>query len=126
MSDSPQSFIESALWKKLFQYAKVAGRTLVEQSLVLVHTLKDSDTPVWARGTILSALAYFISPLDIIPDFIPIVGYADDLTALAAAAAAVAIHIKKEHREKARSRTDEWFGPRVNKGTESQPPPQAP
>lgn len=123
MSDIPPFLSESPLWKKLSKYAQIAGRTLVEQVLVLVHTLKDSDTPMWARGTIVSALAYFISPLDIIPDFLPGAGYSDDLTAIAAAVAAVAIHIKKEHRDKAREKADEWFGPRADKTEAFAPPP---
>ncbi|MEI6712669.1 MAG: YkvA family protein [Verrucomicrobiota bacterium] len=112
MSDNDPSFSEYRLWKKIAKHAKTIGRHLVEQALILANTLKDPDTPVWARGTILSALAYFLSPLDLIPDFIPVAGYSDDLTAIAAAIAAVAVHIKEAHRIAARTKADSWFGPR--------------
>ncbi len=108
--DSPPPQFESALARKLIGYAKTAGRVIVENVLTLSHTLRDPDTPLWARGAILSALAYFISPLDLIPDLIPGVGYTDDFTAIAACVAAVAMHVKKEHREQARLQAEKWFG----------------
>ena len=62
----------------------------------------DADTPVWAKGIIIGALGYFISPVDAIPDIVPVVGYTDDLGALAIALAAIAAHIKDEHVAKAK------------------------
>ncbi|MFO0211413.1 MAG: DUF1232 domain-containing protein, partial [Pseudanabaena sp.] len=56
------------------------------------------------------ALGYFIFPLDAIPDITPVVGYADDLGALAAAVAAVAIHIDENVKEKTRQKLKDWFG----------------
>ena len=122
MPERPTSASESALWRKVAKHAATTGRGLIERVLMLVNTLKDPDTPLWARGTILSALGYFLSPLDIIPDFIPVVGYADDTLALIAAVAAVAIHIKKEHREDAKLKLERWFG----KPDSTPPPPRDP
>lgn len=107
---SMESSTENALWEKLRKHAKRAGRKLVLTALTLLNTFRDPDTPVWAKGAIASALAYFISPLDIIPDFIPLAGYSDDLTTLVAAIAAVAVHIKQVHREKAQEAAVRWFG----------------
>lgn len=110
---SPQ-FSDSAFWEKLARYAKTAGRVLVEHALILYQVLKDADTPTWATAAIVSALAYFISPLDLIPDFIPVVGFTDDFAALVTALSAVAVHIKPVHRQLARETTDKWFGPQGN------------
>lgn len=107
-----KSYSEPTLWKKLGGYAVVAGKELVEKVLTLFEALKDGDTPAWARAVIISALGYFISPLDAIPDVIPGAGYADDLGAVAAALAAVAMHIKKEHVTTAKRRLESWFGKR--------------
>ena len=86
-----------------------AGREVVEKALVLFYTLKDKDTPVWARGIITAALGYFVLPTDAIPDIAPFVGYADDLGALGLAIATVAVHIKAEHWEKARAQLNKSF-----------------
>lgn len=104
-------FNDSAFWEKIRHFANTAGRALVEHSLILFHTLKDADTPAWAKGAILSALAYFISPLDLIPDFFPVVGYTDDFAAILAAIGAVAMHVKPTHRKKAADTVAKIFGP---------------
>ena len=67
-------------------------------------------TPGWAKATIIGALGYFISPIDAIPDITPVVGYADDLGALALAITAVAMFIDDDIKTKAREKLKEWFG----------------
>ena len=52
------------------------------------------------KVTIVSALGYFILPLDAIPDLTPGVGYADDLGALCIALTLAHAHIKDEHKQK--------------------------
>lgn len=114
--DYTRQYSEASLWKKLANFAVIAGKEVVEKALVLFEAWKDKDTPTWAKGVIVAALGYFISPFDAIPDLVPFAGYADDLGALAAAVATVAAHIKKEHVAKARATLRRWFG-----GAESQP-----
>ena len=63
----------------------------------------DKNTPTRVRGTILAALAYFVMPADLIPDFVIGLGFTDDLAVLTAAIAAVQRHIKPVHREAARA-----------------------
>jgi len=55
-------------------------------------------------------LVYFILPTDAIPDAIPVVGYSDDLGALAAAVGAVVMHITDEVKERAQTKMRDWFG----------------
>jgi uncharacterized membrane protein YkvA (DUF1232 family) len=52
---------------------------LRKQLLVLYFGLKDSRTPFYAKIPALFSVVYLISPIDLIPDFIPFVGYLDDL-----------------------------------------------
>ncbi|WCY74099.1 YkvA family protein [Pseudomonas aeruginosa] len=73
------------------------------------YAATDSDTPTWAKTTIYGALGYFISPIDVIPDITPIVGYTDDIGVLCAALAATATHIKAEHVTKAKETLKQWF-----------------
>jgi uncharacterized membrane protein YkvA (DUF1232 family) len=104
-----RSYSDKSFWKKLQRFAKVAGKEVVSKALLLYYCYSDPATPKWIKGVIVGALGYFISPLDAIPDAIPIAGFADDLGALAAAAALVAAHINKSHSEAAKKKLAEWF-----------------
>ncbi len=63
----------------------------------------DKSTPMRVRGTLLAALAYFVLPVDLVPDFLIGFGFTDDLAVLTAAITAIQGHIKPEHREAARA-----------------------
>jgi uncharacterized membrane protein YkvA (DUF1232 family) len=67
----------------------------------------DNKTPARVRGTLLAALAYFVLPLDFVPDFILGFGFTDDLSVLFAALGAIRSHIKPAHRAAARDFLDE-------------------
>ena len=101
---------EATLWEKIKRTFKRAGREVIKLVLTLLYCMHDSDTPMWAKATIIGALLYFISPVDAVPDFLP-GGYVDDLAVLGAAAVVVAAHIKLEHRARAQEWVDEMFGP---------------
>ena len=103
-------YSEESLWEKITKFAVKAGEGVIEKALTLYETMKDEDTPVWAKATIISALGYFISPVDAIPDIIPVVGFSDDLGVLAGACVAVAANVKDEHIRKARETLRKWFG----------------
>jgi uncharacterized membrane protein YkvA (DUF1232 family) len=62
----------------------------------------DRETPLWVKGVAAAALAYFILPLDAIPDLLPLVGLGDDASVLAAALTTISVHITDEHRRQAR------------------------
>jgi uncharacterized membrane protein YkvA (DUF1232 family) len=62
----------------------------------------DPATPHRVRGTLLAALAYFVLPTDVIPDFIAGIGFGDDATVLLAAITMVRSHISPLHREAAK------------------------
>jgi uncharacterized membrane protein YkvA (DUF1232 family) len=66
--------------------------------------------PRWAKLTIYAALAYFVLPLDAIPDLIPGVGYVDDLGALGTALLTVASYVNDDVKQRARQRMTQWFG----------------
>lgn len=103
-------YSEKNFWEKLKRHAKAAGAEAVEKILCMHEALKDPDTPAWAKTVIVGALGYFIMPLDAIPDITPMVGFTDDLGAIAAATALVATPIKDEHVTRAKASMDRWFG----------------
>lgn len=104
-----KEYSEEAFWDKIKKYAKVAGESVLEPALKMYYAALDPDTPAWAKGIIIGALGYFISPIDAIPDPTPVVGFADDLGVLVMALTAVAAHIKDEHVEKAKETLRKWF-----------------
>ncbi len=103
------AYSDDSFWEKAKTYAKVAGKGVMEPALKMYYATLDSGTPVWAKGVIIGALGYFISPVDAVPDILPVVGYTDDLGVLAAAVGAVAAHIKDEHVSKAKETLARWF-----------------
>ncbi|EKK9986393.1 DUF1232 domain-containing protein [Vibrio vulnificus] len=96
-------------WDKLKRYAKKAGREVIETALILYYCAKDSDTPRWAKTAILSALGYFVLPIDAIPDVLVGVGYSDDIGVLMAALASVGAHVKQEHKQEAKQQVEVWL-----------------
>lgn len=59
----------------------------------------DPKVPLRVRGTLLAALAYFIAPIDMVPDLLVGIGFTDDAAVLMAAITMVASHITPRHRE---------------------------
>lgn len=55
------------------------ARELKHQTLVVYFAARDPRTPWFARLLALGIAAYALSPIDLIPDFIPVLGYLDDL-----------------------------------------------
>lgn len=73
-----------------------------EELVAAYYCALDPATPHRVRGVLLAALAYFVLPFDAVPDILAGVGFADDVTILAAAISAVASNITPRHREAAR------------------------
>lgn len=115
MADTDDEFgrhySEQGFWRKLCSSALKAGKKAVGHALELYYALEEPSTPSWAKGVIIGALGYFILPADAIADMLPGIGYTDDLGVLAAALAAVEMHITPEVKDKAAGKLAQWFGP---------------
>ncbi|MCS7053909.1 MAG: YkvA family protein [Ignavibacterium sp.] len=105
MSEYSNNYSDESFWDKVKNFAIIAGKELIEKALILFYCLQDPDTPAWAKGVIISALGYFIFPIDALPD--PI--FVDDLGVIATALATVVVHIKEEHKLKAKEQLARWF-----------------
>lgn len=113
MSDTKnyeKHYSDEGFWNKIKKYAKKAGKEVIEKALQLYYAAKNPDTPVWAKTTIYGALGYFISPIDLIPDITPVLGYTDDLGVIAAALAVVAKYIDDDVKRQASQKLEDWFG----------------
>ena len=104
------NYSESGLWKKVKSVAKKAGIKTIYMVLLLHYVLKSPDVPLEDKAKIYGALGYFILPIDLIPDFIPAVGYSDDVAALAFSLHAVWKNVTPEIKEQAQRKLREWFG----------------
>ena len=112
-------FSPPVLWKTCKKVLLAASRKTLLSALILFYCLQDHDTPKWAKGVIVGALAYLILPTDLIPDLIPGVGYGDDWGAIVAALGTVAAYVKDEHKAKAAAQVTRLLG-----NPEAPPPPE--
>ncbi len=98
------------LWRKLTSQARAAGYEVVRRALELHYLMRDPAVPKPAKAAIAAALAYFIAPIDAVPDLIPGLGYTDDLAVLAAALASVAAYRTPEIRARAERAARGYLG----------------
>lgn len=105
-----KDYSDDGFWNKIKTVFKKAGIKVVYSALTLYYTYQKKDTPTWAKGVIIGALGYFISPIDAIPDLTPGVGYADDVGVLLAAVATVGAYIDSEVKQYAKNKLRDWFG----------------
>ncbi len=101
---------EKKFGMKLAKVARKAGSKLVYAVLLLYYVLQSPSISNADKAKIYGALGYFLLPLDIIPDFIPMAGFTDDLTAVIWAVHVVWKNITPEIKAKAAAKTREWFG----------------
>ena len=88
-------------WRKV---AKGLGHVpFLDEAVAAYYCARDPDTPASAKAILVSALAYFILPADVVPDFIAGLGFTDDATVLIAAMSSVTPHISPAHRARART-----------------------
>ena len=97
-------------WKKLRRSVKRLGAKAVYYALVLYYAMQSPQVSAREKGIILGALGYFLLPIDLLPDFLPAIGYTDDIAALAFAIYKVWHCITPEVRAQAESKVYHWFG----------------
>ncbi len=97
--------VRSGFWPKITKV--LAKIPFAEKAIAAYYCALDPQTPARAKGILLAALAYFIMPIDIIPDFLAGLGFTDDMAVLATAISLIKTHIKDKHFEKARAKLEE-------------------
>ena len=94
---------------KFTQNAKRAGVKLVYAALILYYTLESDRVSIKDKAIIIGALGYLISPLDVIPDAIPIAGLGDDLAVLIYVLRKVWDEVSDDVKAKAKTKLSQWF-----------------
>jgi uncharacterized membrane protein YkvA (DUF1232 family) len=100
--------VASGFWPKI---RKVAARIpFARDALSVWHCARDEETPLAAKGMMLAALAYFVMPVDVVPDFIAGLGFTDDAAVFAALVAVLGRNLKPKHRQAAQKDLDRLQG----------------
>lgn len=94
-----ERYVRKGFFQKMKRFA---GKVpFAKDAVAMYYTAIDGRTPLYAKGIAFSALAYFILPVDSIPDVLVGLGLTDDLAIVAAAVKALGSNVKEHHREKA-------------------------
>ncbi|MDQ3192208.1 MAG: YkvA family protein [Bacteroidota bacterium] len=104
-----KNYSEVAFNKKIKRVIGILGYKAISCLLLLYYTLSEKNTPSSVKLKIAAALGYFISPIDIVPDFMPVIGYTDDLALLAATITLISAHVTDQIRLRARNKIQLWF-----------------
>ncbi|HEY9115038.1 MAG TPA: YkvA family protein [Bacteroidales bacterium] len=110
-----QYFNEKDFFKKLAKLSGKLGKGVLYHLLLLFYMLADKSIPYRKRLIILAALGYFILPTDFIADFIPVLGFTDDVSFLVFAVSSVNEHITDDLSEKARKTVEILIGKKASK-----------
>jgi uncharacterized membrane protein YkvA (DUF1232 family) len=98
--EKAERIVRTRFWWKL---RAAAGRVPFVEDLVAAYCCAtDAATPMRVKAVLMAAIAYFILPVDAIPDLLAGLGFTDDASVLAAAIAMVGSHITQTHRETAK------------------------
>ncbi len=99
---------EQRFWKKLKRF--LTRIPFAEDLTAAYYCTADPETPAYVRAVLLGAIAYFVLPIDMVPDILAGLGFTDDASVLAAAVAAVGRHLQPRHREQARRALEKICG----------------
>jgi uncharacterized membrane protein YkvA (DUF1232 family) len=91
--------VQKGFWPKIRRTA--ARIPFARQVISVWYSARDPETPAAAKGIMLGALAYFVMPIDAIPDVFAGIGFTDDAAVIAALIATVGAHIRQRHRDQA-------------------------
>ena len=102
-------FTKGEFVEKISRIAKRAGVKLVYAALVLFYTLQSNKVSAKDKAIIIGALGYLISPLDVIPDAIPIAGLSDDCAVLIFVLQKIWGDVNEDVKQKALAKLSQWF-----------------
>lgn len=117
-------FTDGKFKDKILKSARKIGVKAVYYALVLYYALFSSSVPSKDRKIILGALGYLVLPLDLMPDFFPVIGFTDDAAALTIAVCRVMKNITPEVKAQAKAKLESLFG-NVDEAEISFPDPDA-
>ena len=104
-----ENYDESSFWDKILKFAKKAGIEVIYLALLLYYTLCSNTLSLKDKAIVYGALGYFILPIDLIPDYIPVIGLSDDFGVLIHAYNIIKDNINDDIRGKAKKKLSSLF-----------------
>jgi uncharacterized membrane protein YkvA (DUF1232 family) len=101
---SQEDDVRRNFWPKV--KASLARLPFAEELVAAYYCAFDPATPLRVKGILVAALAYFILPFDVVPDFLIGLGFTDDAAVLLGALSAIRVHMNQSHRDKAKETLD--------------------
>lgn len=105
MYQSDESAVHNEFWPKLAR--NLSHVPFASEAVAAWYAAFDPATPFKVKATLIGALAYFVLPFDVIPDFLLGLGFTDDLAVLVTAISMVRGHIMASHRSAAKAKVEE-------------------
>lgn len=96
--------VDRGFWRKLRRYGRHVP--FLRDAVAAYFCARDPETPIQVKAVLMGALAYFVLPADLVPDFIAGLGFTDDATVVMAAIQVISPHIKDRHRDQAQAAID--------------------
>ncbi len=92
--------VRKGFWPKM--RSAMSRVPFAEDAVGAYYCATDKQTPLSVKGTLFGALAYFILPTDLVPDFIVGLGYIDDASVLMLALSSVRGAMTQDHKDRAK------------------------
>ncbi|MHB9337153.1 DUF1232 domain-containing protein [Fusobacterium pseudoperiodonticum] len=102
-------FSDGKFWDKIKEVAKKIGLKTTSYALILYYVLQKKEVPFKDKMLITGCLGYFILPIDLIPDFIPIAGYTDDVAGMIFAIKKCMDYVDDEIKQNVSNKLVSWF-----------------
>ena len=119
LSKYKEKFTKNEFIEKIQRIAKRAGAKLVYAALILYYPVESDKVSIKDKAIIIGALGYLITPLDLVPDAIPLAGLGDDLGVLIYVLQKIWGNIDDDVKQKAKDKLSQWFDEDEMKATEN-------
>lgn len=110
------AYSESKFWSTLRRAGRAAGAAVLRPALELYFVMTAEQTPLWAKATAVGALGYLILPFDLVPDWVPGIGWTDDVAVMLGALRTLSAYNTPEVQRRAREAAERLMGAVVGRG----------
>jgi len=104
-----EHYNESDLKRFLVVFGKKIGKEVVLYAMIVYTLLRDSQVPTKVKVVLMAALGYLILPADLISDFLPVIGFTDDVAFLTYVISSAGEYITPEIKEEAKKKMGKWI-----------------